>query len=160
MFPLIYIFNFVIAIIGLIALGALIWSGIQYFTSAGNAETIKSAKGRIKSAFWGIIILLFSYLILTTINPQLIIFQLPGLPEIETTELPSTLISPLITTDLLGRIKKMAETIKKISDIIEETAEEIQELTDECDCENTTKSFGQNLVKHLTWKESVHVESI
>lgn len=132
-----YIFNFVIATAGLIALLVLIWSGVQYLTSAGKPDVLTSAKSRIKSALFGILLLLFSYLILITINPQLIIFQFPGLPEIPSAELPATPISPLITSDLLGRIKEMAEAIKKIPNEIKSMAEKIQELTNKCDCQNT-----------------------
>lgn len=132
-----YIFNFVIATAGLIALLVLIWSGVQYLTSAGKPDVLTSAKSRIKSALFGILLLLFSYLILITINPQLVIFQFPGLPEIPSTQLPATPISPLITSDLLGRIKEMAEAIKKIPNEIKAMAEKIQELTNKCDCQNT-----------------------
>jgi len=132
-----YIFNFAIAFVGLIAFGVLVWSGIQYFTSAGKTDVLSAAKRQIKSAFLGILLLLFSYLILITINPQLVIFHLPGLPETPTEELPKTPISPLVTTDLLGRIKEMAETIKEIPDKIKNTADKIKELTNKCNCENT-----------------------
>ncbi|GAI01268.1 unnamed protein product, partial [marine sediment metagenome] len=63
----------------------------------------------------------------------------PGLPQIPEAQLPQTPISPLATSDLLGRIKRMAEAIKKIPDEIKNMAEKIQELTDDdhCKCENT-----------------------
>lgn len=134
-----YIYNFAIVFVGLIALGVLIWSGIQYLTSAGKPDVLTSAKNRIKSALFGILLLLFSYLILITINPQLVIFHLPGPKEIPPAKLPTTPISPLVTTDLLGRIKRMAEAIEKIPNEIKNMAEKIQELTDDdhCKCENT-----------------------
>ena len=132
-----YIYNFAIALAGLLALFVLMWSGVQYFTSAGKPDVLKSAKSRIKSALLGVLILLLSYLILITINPQLIIFHLPGLEEIPPEELPETPISPLIRSDLLGRIKEMAETVKKIPGGIKDTAEKIEELTNDCDCGNT-----------------------
>lgn len=132
-----YIYNFAMVFAGLLALLVLMWSGVQYLTSAGKPEVLKSAKSRIKSAFLGILILLFSYLILITINPQLIIFQLPGIIKAPSPPLPETPISPLITSDLLGRIKEMAEVIKKIPDEIKNSAEKIQELTNKCDCKNT-----------------------
>lgn len=132
-----YIFNFAIAIIGLIAFGILVWSGIEYFTSAGRPDVLRAAKDRIKSAFGGILILLLSYLILITINPQLVIFQLPGIPVTPPAELPETPISPFIASDLLRRIKEMAETIKQIPDEIKKTAEKIEDLTADCECENT-----------------------
>jgi len=132
-----YIFNFAIAFVGLIALGVLIWSGFEYYTSAGKTEIMATAKKRIQAAFLGIVILLLSYLILITINPQLTIFNLPGLPKIQESKIPETPMSPLITTDLLGKIKKIAENVKQIPDEIKSTAEKIQELTDKCACERT-----------------------
>jgi len=71
-----YIFNFAIWISGFIALGVLIYAGFIYFTSTGNPEKIKDAKERILYAFFGLIILFGSYLILVTINPALITFRL------------------------------------------------------------------------------------
>lgn len=131
-----YIFNFAIAIVGLIALGVLIVSGIQYLTSAGEPETLKSAKSRIKSAFLGILILLFSYLILFTINPQLVIFKMPGLKEIALTPLEIPPPEEKVPK-LLDKIKEIADKVKTISEGIEVLAKEIKELTDKCDCGNT-----------------------
>lgn len=71
-----YLFNFSIAMAGILALGVIIWSGIKILTSPDQAETIKDARTKITGAFLGIIILLSSYLILTTINPRLKILDL------------------------------------------------------------------------------------
>ena len=138
-----YIFNFAIAFAGLIAFGILVWSGIQYLTSAGSPEILKTAQTRIKSAFLGILILLFSYLILVTINPRLITFNLSDLPKIPVEELPGTPISPFITKDLMGKIKNIAMVIKGtanregISDTIKSAAQNIGDLTNQCSCNNT-----------------------
>jgi len=132
-----YIYDFIIIGVGLTALWYLIEAGLRYLTSAGNEEKIKDAKKQIGAVFKGTIILLLSYLILITINPQLISFQLPKLPQIPQAQLPQTPISPLATSDLLGRIKEMAKTIRKIPDEINSMAERIQELTNNCDCNNT-----------------------
>ena len=70
-----YIFNFAIWIIGLVAFGALIYGGIRYLTSVGNPAVQSDAKDQILAAFLGMIILFSSYFILTTINPQLVIFH-------------------------------------------------------------------------------------
>jgi len=72
-----YIFNFVIVFAGIIMLYALIKGGSLYLTSAGNAANMKLAKDQISSAFLGVVILLGSYIILTTINPRLAILNLP-----------------------------------------------------------------------------------
>ncbi len=83
-----YIFNFLIWISGLIALVVLIYAGFQYFTSAGSPERINDAKSRIGAALLGLLILFGSYLILITINPDLIVFHLPRLKPI-ISELPA-----------------------------------------------------------------------
>ena len=83
-----YIFNFLIWISGIIALVVLTNAGFQYFTSAGSPEAINDAKGKIGAALLGILILFGSYLILTTVNPDLIVFRLPRLRPI-ISELPA-----------------------------------------------------------------------
>ena len=56
-----YIFNFAVALVGLIAFGVLVWAGIRYVTSAGKPEELKKSKKRIQASLLGILILLFSY---------------------------------------------------------------------------------------------------
>jgi len=76
-----YIFNFAIIIAGAVAFGVITWGGIRWLTSAGDPSKLKDAKDQIFAAFLGLIILLSSYLILTTINPQLVIFEVEELEE-------------------------------------------------------------------------------
>ena len=78
-----YVFNFSIIIAGLVLFGALIYGGVKYLTSTGNLPALIDAREQILAAFLGIIILLSSYIILTTINPQLIVFNLPELEKAE-----------------------------------------------------------------------------
>ena len=66
-----YLFSFFIVIAGIIALGALIYGGFEYLTSVGNPANREEAKNRIIAAFIGLVILLSSYIILSTINPSL-----------------------------------------------------------------------------------------
>jgi len=72
-----YIYYFLLGLSGIIALGVLIYAGFQYFTSAGNPEKINEAKSRITAALLGLLILIGSYLILYSINPNLVSFNLP-----------------------------------------------------------------------------------
>lgn len=75
---IIYIFSLAIRIAGLIAFVSLIYGGFRYLTSAGSPGAMNDANSRIKASFLGLIVLLASYLILTTINPQLV--KLKGEP--------------------------------------------------------------------------------
>ena len=74
-----YIFTFAITIAGLLAFGAMIYGGIRYLTSAGDPTKMKDAMEQVTAGVLGLIILLASYLILNTINPQLVLPQKPPL---------------------------------------------------------------------------------
>jgi hypothetical protein len=66
-----YFYEWGIALGGLVAFISLVIGGFQYLTSMGEPARIREAKDRIYSAFFGLILLLGSWLILNTINPQL-----------------------------------------------------------------------------------------
>lgn len=70
-----YIFSLAIIIGVLITIGVLIYGGFLYLSSTGNPEQLREAKDRIFAAFWGLAILFGSYLILNTVNPQLVIIR-------------------------------------------------------------------------------------
>lgn len=64
-------FNLGVGIAGILAVIMLMWGGIEYMTSeaVGNKE---NAKSRITSAIIGLLIVLMSWLILYTINPDIL----------------------------------------------------------------------------------------
>lgn len=74
-----YLYNLSILLAGLVILIALLQGGIKYLTSAGNVAKLSEAREQIFSSFLGIIILLASYIILSTINPELTLFEFPKL---------------------------------------------------------------------------------
>ena len=76
-----YIFNLIIVLCGVIAFGVLVLAGVRYLTSTDQPATLQSAKKEILAAFLGLFILLVSWLILFTINPQLVSIQLPSRVE-------------------------------------------------------------------------------
>jgi len=71
-----YIYEWGIALGGLGVFVSLLIAGIQYLTSFGNPTSMKDAMGRIQSAIIGLILLLSSWLILNTINPDLTNFDI------------------------------------------------------------------------------------
>ena len=72
-----YIYEWGISIGGVLVFIALIIAGFQYLGSAGNPAMMKEAKDRVISALLGLALLLGSWLILNTINPQFTRLQLP-----------------------------------------------------------------------------------
>lgn len=73
---IVYTFELALMIGGIIAFATLIYGGFKYLTSGGNRTIVASSKKQILAGIIGLIILLGSYLILRTINPDLLIF--PG----------------------------------------------------------------------------------
>lgn len=75
-----WVYYFVITISGIAVFTMLVWGGFTWLTSTGDPGKIADARDRIYSAFLGLIIILASFLIMRTINPELVFMQLPELP--------------------------------------------------------------------------------
>lgn len=80
-------FNYVVGAIGIVAMVMVMWGGILWLTSGGNTSQISQAKGKIKNAIVGIVLLLLSYTIFKTINPKLLHLTLPGIPKVMDTRI-------------------------------------------------------------------------
>lgn len=74
-----YLFIFGLSLITIMALGRMIIGGITYVLAAGNAAKVEDAKDIIFQALLGFGILLVSYLLLRTINPDLVNLRNPSL---------------------------------------------------------------------------------
>jgi len=66
------IYSWSFYIVGFAAFAMILFAGVVWFTSAGNASKISQARSYISNAILGLIILFSSYLILNTINPDLV----------------------------------------------------------------------------------------
>ncbi|MEK7209468.1 MAG: pilin [Patescibacteria group bacterium] len=72
-----YLFVFGIAVVGLAILGTVIYAGVLYLTAGDNSGKVTEAKDRLWGALIGFVILMGSYIILRTINPQLVDIKNP-----------------------------------------------------------------------------------
>ena len=90
-----YAYNLFIALAAVAAVFMIVFGGFEYVTSTipGNKN---DGKKRIENALWGLLLVLGSYLILRTINPQLV-------------QVSSTIV-PQITTNDLGGLAKNTST--------------------------------------------------
>src|SRR3989344_690884 len=75
-------FNYAIMLVGIAVFIMILWAGFLWLTSTANPGNIATAKGYISNAIFGGILLLSSYVILYTINPDLVggEFDLKGIP--------------------------------------------------------------------------------
>ncbi len=80
------VYRYLVVIAGLVAVIVIIIAGIQWTASGGNSSSIESAKNRIVGALTGLGLAVGSYIILYTINPELVNFRslkikyIPGVP--------------------------------------------------------------------------------
>ena len=79
-----YVFQLSLYIAALIAFGSFIYGGFRYLTSGGSASVKKDARSQISAGMLGLIILISSYIILNTIDPQLVILKSPFLEKAPT----------------------------------------------------------------------------
>jgi len=68
---LMILYYFLFGIAGVMAMGSIVYSGFQWITSGSSHSNITQAKARISNSILGLIILLSSWVILQTINPNL-----------------------------------------------------------------------------------------
>jgi len=62
---------------------SLVIAGMMYFLSPAKPDLLADAKDRVGGAISGLLILVLTYLIITTINPQLNVFTFNKLPAVE-----------------------------------------------------------------------------
>lgn len=64
--------NYILGLISLLAVLMIIWGGIQYLTSAGSQDTVRSAKETIKNALLGLVLAGIAFavvkLVVTTVH--------------------------------------------------------------------------------------------
>lgn len=67
-----FLYSLGLWLVGIIVFIQLTRSGVELLIYAGNASKLSQAKTRLTNAIFGIVLLLSSYVILNTINPQLV----------------------------------------------------------------------------------------
>ena len=75
-------YSFALIASGILAFGAIVYGGIKYATGKGNLSSESEGKSWITGALWGLLLLAGAYIVLQTVNPNILNLQLPGLPTI------------------------------------------------------------------------------
>jgi hypothetical protein len=109
------IYNFALMIIGIICFVTLIYGGFRYLTSAGKPAAMADARDQMSSALLGLIILFSSYLILRTINPELVILGDTGVGGIGEVITPRIIIYEDINHGGTGY--ELAGSVSNLADI-------------------------------------------
>ncbi len=144
-----YFYVLFVVFSGLIAFAALAYGGFIYLTSSGNPGRVSDAKDQIVSAFFGVIILLGSYMFLLVLNPDLIVLQVPGLQRASFPPMPPFTLPPQKTYTYwelpLGTIEEIllkkneiakiaALPLKDASIVVNQKTQEFNSLLSQCKC--------------------------
>ena len=155
-----YLVNLSIWTGGILALAGLIYGGILYLISTGKPDRMILAKNQISAAFFGLLILLSSYLILETLSPQFINLKIPTLQQIQIPVKPDvplpeiTAINSSIDVEMpFARIiEKIFETY--ISDYPKPEDKKTPRMTRIKDIAKSTKEITDNLLNQSKDLES------
>ncbi|MFH1047050.1 MAG: pilin [Patescibacteria group bacterium] len=79
-------YRYAVYIAGIIAAVMMMVGGLQWLTAGGNSGAVSAAKKRITDALIGLVLTVFAWLILNTINPALVSLQMPRIPMVRSTE--------------------------------------------------------------------------
>jgi hypothetical protein len=77
------LYTYGLQIVGLLAIFMIIIGGIKYLTAGGDTGRTKSAIQNITNATIGLVFALATYLILNTINPELLKFKPPAIDTVQ-----------------------------------------------------------------------------
>ncbi len=124
------IYNYILAIGGILAVFTLMIGGILWLVSAGNASRISEAKSWISGSITGVIILLTSYTLLYHINPEMLGLRYIKMESIERMSLEAESTPPLDLSSLSGKIYPESEwiSIDSHSNIINNTGSLVNPL--------------------------------
>jgi hypothetical protein len=84
------IYNYAIAIAGIVAAAVLMYGGFSYIMAGGSADKISEAKSWIGASLSGLVLVMLSYTILNIVNSELINFGALGVRKSDPTASTST----------------------------------------------------------------------
>ena len=75
---LVGLYDFILSIVGIVAVMMLIIGGMRYITAAGNQAAVSDAKDIITNALAGLLLAILSWVIVAEINPDVLYIKKPG----------------------------------------------------------------------------------
>jgi hypothetical protein len=130
----IYFLNLLTIIAVIICFGAFIYGGVLYLISTGKPAMLKEGKGWMQAAVAGLIIVIASYAILYTINPQLTFFLKRKVSKLSPSVNPSKgfgeeVMRSVPTGYLIERTLNKIQIINTFGKDVEKTIDDIQRET-------------------------------
>jgi hypothetical protein len=77
------VYKYAVGTVGIVAAIVLMYGGVIWLTAGGNSSRVDEAKSWIGAALTGLVLTMTSYLLLSTINPELVDFTIHKVPAVE-----------------------------------------------------------------------------
>ena len=139
------IFNYSMGFVGILAAVVLMFGGVMWLTAGGNQGQVGEAKEWIKAALTGLILALLSFLILNTINPDLIKLKMPTIKSPEPT-------APTITTKDEAYLQNVRQTDSRLNNYVKSTNPTrtiASNQEDQLNLTNYTETFSEYLPNNM-----------
>lgn len=78
------IYKYAIGVVGIVAVVVMMIGGVLWMTAGGNPSQVGSAQQYITGALTGLVLVMFSYVILKTVNPDLVSFKVHTIANVNT----------------------------------------------------------------------------
>lgn len=76
-------YEFIVATVGILSAVMIMFGGLQWASSMGNAEKVSAAKERVLSALIGLVLALSSYALLNILNSKFVAYEEPEFTQLE-----------------------------------------------------------------------------
>lgn len=106
-------FVFGIGALAILSVVMIAWGGIQWLTAGGNAGQVTNAKTTILGALGGLILGLSSYVILQTVNPDLVNFKIKSIAPVDPLYMQNITAKSICPTSVKDQQGKQIECGKK-----------------------------------------------
>lgn len=117
-----YFYHLLIVVSGIVCFGSLLLGAFNYLFSLGSANRMREGMERMGAGFLGLLIILSSYIIVRTINPQLLTFEI-NLPVSSTPAMPDLLaLSSEANSYVEVPLGGLIENVMEKSEIVDQKA--------------------------------------
>ena len=143
-----YFYHLLVTTSGIVCFGVVLWGGVLYLLSLGSAVKMAEGIGKISAGFLGITIILSSYMLIKTIDPQLLALDISK-PDIPAPVFPNILpieegvveYVEIPLGDLIEETAEAAKIAKNQADVVRTKTQEIETksnvlkgFADDCNC--------------------------
>lgn len=80
------VYTYAVSVAGIFAIVMMMIGGFQWMTARDNPQIAQDAKERISNALIGLAITLFAFIVLNTVNPDIVLLRLPKVEVIKRSE--------------------------------------------------------------------------